>query len=1029
MRRQLSLCCFLIVVLPGIARAVDPDRRISQYGHTSWKTDDGFVANPIAITQTKDGYLWVATADGLVRFDGVRFTPWVPPNGQSLPHTGLNYLLGGSDGSLWIGTYSGLIRLKDGVLTNFGIDPKGAGISTIIEDHAGAIWVTRYRVRDGKGPLCRVTGKALQCFGQKDGMPARYGLGLAEDSAGNMWVGSNVLCRWMPSSTVLYLQQELKDAKYGVLGVASGDDGTMWATLDGVGPGLGVRHFTNGKWVSYVVPGFNGAKVKSGNLRMDSHHSLWVGTDSDGLYRIHDGLADHYGSANGLSGNAISFVYEDREGNVWVATDRGIDMFRETPVVSYSTDEGLIGSTAQAILSVGGKSIWVTNDGALDIIRDGRVSAVTAGHGLPGQTLEAMFQDSTGRIWMGVDNTIAINTVGRFSEIKNANGRPLRDVGNAEAITEDVDGNIWALVVTNESNECHLLRFKGDRLKQDIKVESPSGWAHFLAADRGAGVWLGFRDGKIVHYRGGFVETVSLLGTKSGTVFSISVDRNGALWAVTSKGLYRWKDGQLSVMDEQNGLPNSYLYSAAQDNSGSLWLYGKYGFMKIPAKDWSAWQEHPRSKVSVRTLDLLDGAQRDTESSDQPLTAKTSDGRLWFVSNSFVQMIDPAHPNMNLVPPPVYIENLSADHKNYEARERVSLPPLKGQLEIDYTALSFSVPKRVLFRYKLQGHDVEWQEAGTRRQAFYNDLRPGNYTFRVLACNSDGIWNEQGATIEFSVAPKWFQTAWFIGGCVLVGGLLAWLLYSIRVRQIARQITSRFDERLSERTRIARDLHDTFLQTIQGSKFVADDALDHASDPAHMRDTMEQLSLFLGRATEEGRAALNSLRTSTTETNDLAAAFQRAMDECRMQNLMETSFSVTGEPKEMHPIVRDEVYRIGYEAIRNACIHSHASKLLLELQYSQDLTMRINDDGRGIDPTVLKEGKVGHFGVQGMKERAARIMAKIAITSSSRLGTQVLLVVPGSIIYRTVTPAARSSRMKLRSVLSRMGLPSNTKDI
>jgi ligand-binding sensor domain-containing protein len=805
---RLLLGCLLAAVLPGTASAVAPDRLISQYGHSSWRTEDGFVANPVALTQTKDGYIWIATSDGLMRFDGVKFTPWVPPNGQSLPRTGISYLLGANDGSLWIGTYHGLVRFKGGIITNFGAEPKGAGISKIIEDHTGAIWVTRYFIRDGKGPLCRVTGAILQCFGPKDGMPARYGLGLAEDNVGNIWLGSNILCRWAPGSSSIYFERELKQARYGVTGIAADSTGSVWATSNSIGPNLGVRHYANGKWASYVVPGFNGSEVQSGNLRVDRHQALWVGSDHQGLYRIHDGVADHYGSANGLSGNCVYFVYEDREGNVWVVTDRGIDMFRDTPVVSFSSDEGLLGSGAQSILAVNGNDVWVASDGALDIIHAGRISTITPGHGLPGQVVEAMFQDSTGTIWMGVDDTVLTNKLGHFSEVKQANGSPVRHIGHATAFAEDVERNIWMLTVSDVRNECHLIRFKGGRLQQNITIVSSGGWPHFLAADRYSGVWLNFPSGKLVHYRNGFVENVSLWGEKSGTTYSIFVDRSGALWATTSKGLYRWKDGRLSVMDDKSGLPCSYLFSAVEDNYGSLWIYGKCGLMKVPASDWAAWQKFPERRVSVTTFGLLDGAQRDSENEEQPLIAKTMDGRLWFVSDAFVQMIDPSRSYINTVPPPVYIESIAADHRTYEARQRLSLPPLTGQLEFDYTALSFAVPRRVLFRYKLDGHDQAWQEAGIRRQAFYNDLRPGRYHFRVIACNNDGIWNETGASVDFTIMPAWYQTTWFLLLCVVSCFLTVWISYRARTRQIARAIGAKFDERLAERTRIARDLHD-----------------------------------------------------------------------------------------------------------------------------------------------------------------------------------------------------------------------------
>jgi signal transduction histidine kinase len=271
--------------------------------------------------------------------------------------------------------------------------------------------------------------------------------------------------------------------------------------------------------------------------------------------------------------------------------------------------------------------------------------------------------------------------------------------------------------------------------------------------------------------------------------------------------------------------------------------------------------------------------------------------------------------------------------------------------------------------------------------------------------------------LDFSVAPAWYQTNWFRILCVVSGFLIAWAIYRLRVLQISRALGARFDERLAERTRLARDLHDTFLQTIQGSKLVADDALDPATDPIRMRRAMEQLSVWLGRATQEGRAALNSLRTGTTQTNDLAEGLRRATEDGLIPSSMAVAFSVVGDAREMHPIVRDEIYRIGYEAIRNACMHSGASRLEVELRYADGLALRVSDNGVGLDPAIADRGKAGHFGLQGMRERAARIGAKFTFESSSNRGTEITLIVPGGTIFRKMMPVRRSLSKRIRTFL------------
>jgi signal transduction histidine kinase len=386
-------------------------------------------------------------------------------------------------------------------------------------------------------------------------------------------------------------------------------------------------------------------------------------------------------------------------------------------------------------------------------------------------------------------------------------------------------------------------------------------------------------------------------------------------------------------------------------------------------------------------------------------------------------MIDPRQTLQNRILPPVHIEEVVADRKSYSPRPGLRLPRLSRDLEIDYSALSFVAPQKVRFRYKLEGHDEGWQEPGTRRQAFYSDLHPGNYRFRVMACNNDGVWNEEGAILDFSIAPAWFQTTSFRLLCVVVGAVVAWAIYRLRVQQIARVISARFDVRLAERTRMARELHDTFLQTIQGSKLVADDALDPSTDLVRMRHAMEQLSVWLEQAMREGRAALNSLRTSTIQKNDLAEAFRRATENGLMPGSMQATFSVVGDAKEMHPIVRDEVYRIGYEAISNAYRHSQASRLDVELRYTQDLALRVRDNGVGIDPSTATLGKNGHFGLRGMRERAARVGGKLTLVSSVNSGTDITVVVPGGIVFqkKRTTPFD-----KIKALLRRTDSTPNT---
>jgi signal transduction histidine kinase len=343
---------------------------------------------------------------------------------------------------------------------------------------------------------------------------------------------------------------------------------------------------------------------------------------------------------------------------------------------------------------------------------------------------------------------------------------------------------------------------------------------------------------------------------------------------------------------------------------------------------------------------------------------------------------------------------VSADGKEFALDHKLRLPPNTREVQIDYSGLSFLIPEQVRFRYLLHGHDKKWVDAGARRQAFYNDLSPGRYVFQVTACNNDGLWNEQGAAIVFDIAPAWYQTILFRLLAVFLGTVLAVAAYFLRLSRYAASLKIRFDERLEERTRLARDLHDTLLQTIQGSKLVADNARENMDNPQTTVRALDRLSEWLERAISEGREALEALRSTAAESDSLTAALRQAVDDCAFNLDLKATISTHGMDRELHPIARDEIYRISYEAIRNACAHSGATKIDIDLHYKRrSLQLDIHDNGRGIDPTFQQAGKTGHFGLTGMRERALSLGGTLNILSTVNVGTTVSLRLPGNAVY------------------------------
>jgi len=769
--------CWVVVVLCIPANALDPNRHISQYGHTVWRVQDGTIDPAGEITQTADGYLWLGTSNGLLRFDGVKFVPYAPP-GLNLPTRGFTFLLGARDGSLWIGMRRGLSRLKDGGLQVYTKPDEHSGISAILEDHEGTIWVTRYSLAPGEGPLCRVEGNGLHCYGEADGIPVRYGLGLTEDKSGNIWFGSTVLCRWRQGSATTYLN-ELRghpDARDGVIDVAAGS-GEMWAATDGVGQALGIRHFSGGKWAAYLIPGLDGTKVLSHALFVDRNQSLWIGTEQNGLYRVHDGIVDHYGTADGLSGDSVSSFFEDHEGNIWVLTAGGLDMFRDTPVVNYSMREGLSAASTYSILALRDDSLWIGNEGAVDILKGGRHSLL-AGKELSGYAVESLFQDHNGVVWLGVGSNLMTYEHGRLHKIQSV------DQGGFTAITEDTNRNIWAL-----TSRRRLFRIKDGIPHEVTSLGRQPTRQGFLAPDREGGIWIGGRDVTLTHYLDGSVTSISPKGLDgSSSVFGFFVDSDNSLLVLTSNGLFRWNANAWQVLDKHNGLPCDLIYSAIKDYDGALWFYSQCGIVKVDRSALDRWRQQSDIKLTVEIFDKFDGAHPGAvQHPNQPVAAKTSDGRLWFLNMVSAEIIDPKQTYRNSLPPPVHIERVIADHKEYGFDDSLRLPALTRDVEIDYTALSLAVPQKVGFRYQLEGHDATWQDAGTRRQAFYTNLSPGKHRFRVMACNNSGVWNEAGTFLDISIAPAYYQTTWFRTLCVTAFLGVLWLLYQIRIKQVRRQ--------------------------------------------------------------------------------------------------------------------------------------------------------------------------------------------------------------------------------------------------
>ncbi len=767
--------------------ALTPDRHINQYGHRSWKIDDGyFRAAPRSIAQDRDGYIWIGTEYGLYRFDGVRFALWMPPAGMHLPSSKIVSLLADRDGGLWIGTEAGLAHWNRGQLENYLQDE--GWISGFEQDRDGAVWFTVSSFSKNESRvLCSIKGTGIVCYGSKDGLTqqAVAGAQSVRDADGYLWMGTSTsVMGWKPSSSRVHSPDALKSqiGNDEVLGLALDHDGSLLVGIERAGPGLGLQRISHDQWSTVSAPGFDGSRLNVTHIFRDRHDAVWIGTVNAGLYRLNRGEAEHFDSRNGLSGDLVSAILEDREGTLWITTNNGLDAFHDLPVLTLPKSVWGVPELDNLIVTHDG-TLWIGADGGLFTLTPGASAFKSRGGNLRGKQVTTIFEDHRGRMWIGVDDTLNILSEDSFQPVRMPDGGP---VGMIVSMAEDTEGELWGVSLGPPR---HVIRIDPDTAKVSSGAGMPE--TSKIARDPRGGLWLGLNNGDLNRYDKGELTRYPLHHGPNDRTQQLSVQENGDVMAAAPFGLIQWQSGNIRILDEQGGLPCSNVNSFVFDLQGNLWLYTECGLAELLEADFKGWQHDPAHRVLPRLFNWMDGVR--TNSPPFEAAARSGDGRLWFNNQQALQVVDPAHIAKNQVQPPVHIEAVMADRITYQPLDGLRLPKLTHDLEIDYTALSLIAPQKVQFRYMLSGVDHGWQDVGGRRQAFYMNLKPGTYTFRVVACNNDGVWNEAGATLSFAIPPMFYQTYWFrLLGVSLFVTMLAWL-YRLRLRQLARQYNVRLE--------------------------------------------------------------------------------------------------------------------------------------------------------------------------------------------------------------------------------------------
>ena len=1028
--RGSRLLAILLLGIVFVTRgfALEPDRQISQYGHTAWRVQDGsFSGAPTSIAQTQDGYIWIGTNSGLLRFDGVKFESFAAPKEEPLRNTSITALYSDKDGSLWIGTGSDLEHFHAGKLTHF---PGERGvylgvITKIFRSRDGVLWFARRRVHDSAGPVCSLMNETQQCFNANDGVEPWIVTGMLEDPDGSLWIHSDLsLFHWDPKGR-RQLDRLLNVGEYaGLQQIAFDGHGGLLLAMAQSGDRIGLGVLQSGHLRPFMAGSLDGRQTSALAVFLDSNKSLWIGTDSNGLYRVNGSHVDHYGVSNGLSDDTVNGFFEDREGNIWVTTSQGIDRFRSTRTISYSLNEGLSSSSVGAVLAARDGTVWISNFRSLDALHpDGSVTSRHGGRGFPGQptgsltgdlprsipagadffpgqSVGSLMEDRKNRIWMGIDSGLEIFDGHTFTRLEKP-GPKL--TGQIPVMVEDQSGDVWAISVSPNPHGS-LLHFEGDSLKEEVPYEK----LHYdrgraLAADPSDGIWIYLTDDQVAHWTHNEIrELINLhrVGPRAPSLTALIARPDDFVIGSSPMGLSVIRHGEARTLSVEQGLPCANIYTLT-DTDDALWLYSECGALEIAHVTLEQWWNNPASRPTVRIIDLLDGIRPAANAATllTPEATHSKDGRLWFANSSLLQMLDPKRAPSPLVPLlPVLVEQIVADDKRYTPSQQVVLPPLTHEVEIDYTSPSFATPQRIHFRHKLDGIDDDWVDSGTRRQAFYTNLAPGLYRFRVGAASEDQEWTPDSVLL-FRIPPRFYQTVWFTMLCVALALFALVMLFRLRLEAAKRNLRAQLQVRLDERERIARDLHDTLFQDIQGLLLSVDNSTNTLEEGSAARGALKDVLRRSDQVMSESRRRVLDLRSEDFDERSLSHELSQACIEMAKIYPMSHRITELGTPEALHPVVYEEVFHICREALLNAFRHSAADEIEVELLFGRDIfSVKVRDNGIGIDEGVLSDGgRRGHFGLKGITERAKTLGARLTIRSKVQVGTEVELSLAKSV--------------------------------
>jgi signal transduction histidine kinase len=936
----------------------------------------------------------------VLRFDGIRFQPLEEVTNGAIRNDEVLSVLIAKTGRLWLTTRTaGLLSWKDQQVT---VDPVGrrcisaALTDGMAEDRDGSLWVR------GISGLYHVRGSTCEQIGIEQGYPGGFPAAILVDHQGTVWVKA-------PSGALL--SRSLGEAAFKLRQIST-------------------------------APSADEAYLHQGPL-----DSVWL-SDDDGLREISNGSGAFLPTKSTLNTRRSSAPFGDfafaGDGSLWTSSSRGIRHIRPQEwsqtgrIEEYKDDPqvhtaGLGSGITWKIFLDREKNIWLGGNSGLDQLRGTIFTQLvlppTRGHQF------AIGAGSANSVWIGNSGLplTRISSDGRMTTFSN--------VRRTTCIRRDRKGTIWAA----GEGEPDLWRSSGTSF---LPVPHPDqGLARIvsMAVDRNDELWINMRPGQTYHLtHGGWKTENEALGKRPGVMGEMISDQQGNIWldfnfelvrwdgksyksfvfgrgpldisvvAMNARGDHVWLAGRGGVVMFRDGHFFRMLYKdpkvpgrvsgIIETESGDLWMNGFSGVTHVPREVVAHWLRDPTSLVSGEHFDDLDGLPGlSGERFPVPSLIEAQNKYLWFATTKGIAWLNPAslQDHRNSVPPPVYIESVSSDGRSFAADREITLPRHTNNLDIHYTALSLTIPERVVFRYKLDGIDHEWQDPGSRRQAFYTNLPPGHYRFHVIACNNDGMWNLDGASVGIDITPAFYQTWYFkVALCAIAAVLLAWLV-KLRIRAVSRRLSERLGERLAERERIARELHDTFFQGVQGILLRFNTGTRKLSKDDPVRTMFEEALNQSDRVMVEGRELVSNLHKQSLDLQDLTGTLAATGNELKQIFPCEFQVVVNGSLSPLQPEVAEELYRIGREALYNAFSHSRSTTIEMELNYERkQLRLCIRDNGVGIAPEILSAGSVaGHWGLPGMRARAQKIGGYLNLWSQLGAGTEVEVRVPAQIAY------------------------------